>query len=112
MSRTWESEQENANLDAVTVAYLPPKVYHNGTMTFEHDFKQAGHYVGIVTVTDDLGNAWVSRFPFTVGLYTVMGMIEYILYAVGFAALCGFLWYLLGQRAQKPPAPAATASSN
>jgi len=54
----------------------------------------------------------VSRFPFTVGLYTVMGMIEYILYAVGFAALCGFLWYLLGQRAQKTPAPAATASSN
>ena len=105
-------EQEKANLDAATVAYLPPKVYHNGTMTFEHDFKQAGHYVGIVTVTDDLGNAWVSRFPFTVGLYTVMGMIEYILYAVGFAALCGFLWYLLGQRAQKTPAPAATASSN
>jgi len=72
-----------------------------------------------VTVTDDLGNAWVSRFPFTVGLYTVMGMIEYILYGVGFAlygvgfaALCGFLWYLLGQRAQKTPAPAATASSN
>jgi len=105
-------EQEKANLDAVTDAYLPPKVYHNGTMTFEHDFKQAGHYVGIVTVTDDLGNAWVSRFPFTVGLYAVMGMIEYILYAIGFTALCGFLWYMLRQRAQKTPAPAATASSN
>ena len=46
----------------MTVAYLPPKVYHNGAMTFEHDFKQAGHYVGIVTVTDDLGNAWVRVF--------------------------------------------------
>ena len=95
----------------MTVAYLPPKVYHNGTMTFEHDFKQAGHYVGIVTVTDDLGNAWVSRFPFTVGLYTFMGMIEYIFYAIGFTALCGFLWYMLRQRAQKTPAAAAAASS-
>ena len=46
-----------------------PKVYHDGAMTFEHDFKQPGHYVGIVT---------------------------------------GFLWYMLRQRAQKTPAPAAT----
>jgi hypothetical protein len=90
--------KEKANLDAATVAYYPPKVYRNGTMTFEHDFKDAGRYVGIVTVTDELGNAWTARFPFTVGVYTLMGVIDYILYAVSFTALCGFLYYMLGQR--------------
>ncbi|MCX7900267.1 MAG: hypothetical protein N2444_09345, partial [Methylocystis sp.] len=63
-------EQEKNNIDAITVVNLPPKVYRNGIMTFEHDFKDAGHYVGVVTVQDDLGNKWVSRFPFSVGVFT------------------------------------------
>jgi hypothetical protein len=104
--------KEQANIDAVTVAYHEPKVYRNGIMTFEHDFKEAGRYVGIVTVTDDLGNKWVSRFPFTVGVYTFMGSLEYILYGVGFTALCGFLWYMASRnraRARKMEPHAAPA---
>ncbi len=93
--------KEKANIDAVTVFYREPKVYQNGSMTFEHDFKEPGRYVGIVTVSDDLGNLWVSRFPFSVGLYSLMGMLEYILYGVAFVALCGFLWFMLTQRARK-----------
>ncbi|WP_435072741.1 hypothetical protein [Methylocystis bryophila] len=95
------AEREKADIEAATVFYRAPKVYQNGSMTFEHDFKEPGHYVGIVTVSDDLGNVWVSRFPFTVGLYSVMGMIEYILYGVAFLGLCGFLWFMLSQRAKK-----------
>jgi hypothetical protein len=101
-------EKEKADIDAVTVFYRAPKVYQNGSMTFEHDFKEPGRYVGIVTVSDDLGNSWVSRFPFRVGLFSVMGTIEYILYGVSFVALCGFLWFMLSQRAKKrqeSPAP-------
>ncbi|MGJ0503121.1 MAG: hypothetical protein ACR65X_05115 [Methylocystis sp.] len=94
-------ETEKANLDAITVAYLEPKVYRNGTMTFEHDFKDAGRYVGIVTVRDDIGNEWVSRFPFSVGLYTFWGMIEYILYGVGFSSLVAFMWWALRVSAKK-----------
>lgn len=94
-------DKEKADIDAVTVAYYPPKVYSNGTMTFEHDFKQAGHYVGIVTVQDDLGNKWVSRFPFSVGLYTFWGMIEYIIYGVAFTALLAFLAYVLKVKSTK-----------
>jgi hypothetical protein len=94
-------DKEQSDIDAVTVAYYPPKVYRNGTMTFEHDFKQAGKYVGIVTVADDLGNQWTARFPFTVGVFTFMGNIEYILYGVAFVVLCGFLWYMLQARANK-----------
>ena len=96
-----EEAKESANLDAVTVAYYPPKVYRNGIMTFEHDFKEPGKYVGIVTVSDDLGNEWVSRFPFTVGVFTFMANLEYILYGVAFTARCGFLWYMLRGRAKK-----------
>ncbi len=97
-------EKEKANLDAITVAYIEPKVYRNGTMTFEHDFKDSGHYVGIVTARDGLGNVWVSRFPFSVGLYTFHGLIEYILYAVGFVSLVGLLWWALRASARKKPA--------
>jgi len=104
-------DKEKADLDAVTVAYLPPKVYRNGILTFEHDFKTAGRYVGIVTVTDDLGNAFVSRWPFTVGVYTFVGMLDYILYAASFTALCGFLWYMLGQRARKAAEPRDTIAA-
>jgi hypothetical protein len=94
-------EKEKANLDAVTVLNLEPKVYRNGIMTFEHDFKDAGRYVGIVTVQDDVGNRWTSRYAFSVGLYTFWGMIEYILYAVAFLALLGFLWLMLRSRSTK-----------
>lgn len=103
--------QEKANLDAVTVAYYPPKVYHNGTMTFEHDFKDAGRYVGIVTVSDDLGNQWVSRFPFTVGVFTFMAYIEYILYGVGFTSLCVGLWFYLGRNKENKEKDHAPATS-
>ena len=105
------AEKEKSDIEAATVFYREPKVYQNGSMTFEHDFKQPGRYVGIVTVSDDLGNSWVSRFPFTVGLYSLMGMIEYILYAVAFVGLCGFLWFMLTQRAKKSEASRAPLSA-
>ena len=103
--------KEQADIGAATVFYRAPKVYQNGSMTFEPDFKEPGRYVGIVTVSDDLGNSWVSRFPFTVGLFSVMGAIEYILYGIAFVALCGFLWFMLLQRARKAAAPPAPLSA-
>ncbi len=89
------------NIDALTVAFHEPKVYRNGIMTFEHDFKDAGRYVAIVTVRDDLGNEWVSQFPFGVGLYTFWGMLEYILYGVAFLALVVVMTLALRAKSQK-----------
>lgn len=89
------------NLEALTVAFHAPKVYRNGIMTFEHDFKDAGRYVAFVTVRDDLGNEWVSQFPFTVGLYTFWGLLEYILYGVGFFSLVGVMWLALRAKSRK-----------
>jgi hypothetical protein len=89
------------NLAAPNVAAYEPKVYRNGIMTFEHDFVDAGRYVAIVTVRDDLGNEFVSQFPFEVGLYTFWGMIEYILYGVGFVSLIGVMWLTLRAKTRK-----------
>jgi hypothetical protein len=101
---------EKANLDAVTVVNLEPKVYRNGILTFEHNFRDAGRYVALVTVRDDLGNEWVTRFPFGVGLYTFWGMIEYILYAVGFVSLVGAMWLAIRAKANRDAEQAQVAA--
>jgi hypothetical protein len=91
-------DKEKADIAAATQFYLPPKVPRNGTLTFEHDFKDAGHYVAVITVSDGKGNEWSSRFPFGVGLYTFWNEIEYILYAAAFLSLIAFLWFLTARR--------------
>ncbi len=101
---------EKANLSAVTVVNLEPKVYRNGILTFEHNFTDAGRYVALVTVRDDLGNEWVTRFPFGVGLYTLWGMIEYILYAVGFVSLVGAMWLAIRAKANRDAEQAQVAA--
>lgn len=57
---------EEGNLDEITVMHIPPKVYSNGSVTFEHTFPTEGNFVGLVTVRDN-GIEHVSRFPFAVG---------------------------------------------
>jgi hypothetical protein len=85
-------EAENADLKAVTVAYREPKLYPNGTMTFEHYFPEPGYFVGIVTVLGQHGEKWVSRFPFSVGKTFARTLPYYILMAMG--VIAGFLIYL------------------
>jgi hypothetical protein len=53
-----------ANLAAVTVLHVPPKVYPNGSLHFEHTFSEPGKFVGLVTVADK--QKLVARFPFSV----------------------------------------------
>ena len=60
--RATESE---ADLDAVTVLYLPPKIYPTGSLHFQHAFAEPGKFVGLVTVNDT--QKLVARFPFSVG---------------------------------------------
>ena len=58
---------DKAALDAVSIAYFPPKKYPTGTLTFEHTFPENGKFIGIVTVENDHGQKFVSQFPFAVG---------------------------------------------
>lgn len=83
--------EEKENIDAVTVAYKPPQVYPTGTINFEHVFPDAGYFVGIVTVTGDHGEHWVSRFPFSVGMTFMRLLPVYVLQIVG-VALAVFLY--------------------
>jgi hypothetical protein len=86
-------KEPQERLDAITVAYLPPKVYPAGTLNFEHVFNETGQFVGIVTVDGPNGEHWVSRFPFTVGGPPLLARMPYfLLAAAGVLALVLFVW--------------------
>ena len=91
-------DAENENLDAVTVAYSPPKKYPGGTINFEHDFKEGGYYVGIVTVLGDHGETWSSRFPFSVDRTFMRDLPSYLMMTLGVLALSTI--YLVHRRRQ------------
>lgn len=85
--------EEPDKLDAVTVAYLPPKIYPAGTLNFEHVFNESGAFVGIVTMDGPNGEHWVSRFPFSVGGRPLSARMPYFLFAAaGVLALVLFVW--------------------
>jgi len=105
--------RENENIEAVTEAYRGPKFYPTGTVNFEHDFKNAGYYVGIVTVTGEHGERWVSRFPFSVGLSFWRALPAYLLLAIGTLAVFAIYWRhrpipKAPQKAPRDPEPEAT----
>ncbi len=94
-------DKESENLDAVTVAYQPPKVYPTGTVNFEHTFNEGGYFVGIVTVTGDHGERWVSRFPFSVDRSFMRDLPVYL--TLGLGVIAAFAIYLIHRRRNPPP---------
>jgi hypothetical protein len=102
-------DKENENLDAVTVAYKPPLTYPSGTVNFEHNFKEGGYFVGIVTVLGDHGERWVSRFPFSVDRTFMRDLPVYLMLAIG--VIAAFAIYLIHRRRNPPPTPLATAAA-
>jgi len=73
-------------LDPVTIAYVAPKKYPTGTLTFEHTFPEYGKFIGIVTVKNVHGQTYVSQFPFSVGQSVGKSVLPYglmVLAAVG-----------------------------
>ena len=105
------SDAELANkaaLDAVSIAYFPPKKYPTGTLTFEHTFPENGKFIGIVTVENDHGQKYVSQFPFAVGQQLGKSVVLYGMILVAlFAGVVG-IWYFGGK--QKKPAAAKNAA--
>lgn len=79
---------ENENLAGVTVAYREPRTYPTGTITFEHFFPEPGYFVGVVTAHGAHGEAWVSRFPFSVDKSFARQAPYYILMSLGVVAAC------------------------
>ncbi len=101
--------KEPENLDEITVAYQPPKVYPTGTVNFEHDFKEGGYFVGIVTVNGDHGERWVSRFPFSVDRSFMRDLPVYLTMALGVLAVVAI--YLVHRRRNPPPTISTAAAA-
>jgi hypothetical protein len=90
-----------AALDAVSIAYFPPKKYPTGTLTFEHTFPENGKFIGIVTVRNEQGQTYVSQFPFAVGQQFSKNVVIYaMMLAALIAAVYGFWRY-----SRKPAVP-------
>lgn len=101
--------KENENLDAITVAYKPPKVYPTGTINFEHTFNEPGYFVGIVTVTGQHGEVWTSRFPFSVDKTFMRDLPVYLTMGLGVLAVSAI--YLVHRRRNPPPTIATAAAA-
>ncbi len=85
-------ENEQAQINEITVAYLPPRIYPKGTVSMTHDFAEAGNYAGIVTVDGPHGQHWVARFPFAVGRPYPVRLPYYLLTAAAALALVMYFW--------------------
>ncbi len=102
-------DKEPENLNDITVAYQPPKTYPTGTVNFEHTFKEGGYFVGIVTVSGDHGELWVSRFPFSVDRSFMRDLPVYLTLALG--VLAAFAIYLVHRRRNPPPTISTAAAA-
>jgi hypothetical protein len=92
---------DDENLEPITVAYKEPRYYPSGTVNFEHNFKEGGYFVGIVTVLGDHGERWVSRFPFSVDRTFMRDLPVYLTLALG--VIAAFVIYLVHRRRNPPP---------
>lgn len=57
----------DADLGPLTEVYFPARTYKTGTFNFEHDFQNNGHYIGLVTLTQENGEKATGQFKFSVG---------------------------------------------
>lgn len=80
------------NLQAVTVAYLPPRIYPAGTLSLRHFFGEKGDFIGVVTVVGPHGERWESRFPFSVGRLYSPRTPYYLVATAAALALLALLW--------------------
>ena len=89
-----DQAKEQANLDAITILHIPPKVYPNGSINFEYDFQQPGKFVGLVTVAGK--EDYVSRFPFSVG--ESKGTSPYLIGAIAVIVVGAGVFFLRGRK--------------
>ncbi len=87
-----------ADLDPLTERHFPATRYRTGTFSFEHEFKNNGHYIGLVTLTRENGESETQLFKFSVGATLWL----YLPYALG-AVLIGLV-VLAYWRHSHPPA--------
>ena len=88
----------SGNLDAVTLAYLPPKNYPRGVITLPANFDKPGKYAVLVTVRDAMDMAMSGRLGITVGQESRQWIIVYVISGIILAAAFGFYLRDLGRK--------------
>ncbi len=88
---------DESQIDAVTVLYQEPKLYPNGSVTFEHNFDQPGKFVGLVSVGEK--GEYLSRFPFSVG---IAGPNYMMYFGIAMVLALGYSLYLYSGRSKSP----------
>jgi hypothetical protein len=97
----------NADLEALTEVHFPAQQYKKGTFSFEHDYNNNGHYIGLVTLTKDNGEKETQMFKFSVG-ETLWQYVSYVLGAV-FIGLLVLAYWRHSHPGQRPAAKQASA---
>lgn len=88
----YESLGTLEEIEAATIARMPPEVLPRGTLTFEHRFDAQGWYIGLMTATDQTtGKVEHSVFPFRVGVRHYGNYLISALFAIGLAVLAYYL---------------------
>jgi hypothetical protein len=81
----------SADLATLTEAYVAPKIYKNGTISVEHEFEESGHFIALVSLTEENGEKKTARFKFSVGR-TFLHFGPLILGGVVIGAALFFYW--------------------
>lgn len=85
----------NSNLEPITLAYLPPKNYPTGVVTFPANLDKPGKYAVLVTVRDDKDRDMVmsGRFVLTVEQTFKKWLIVPVVFGLALAAvLASYIW--------------------
>jgi hypothetical protein len=96
----------NTEIEPLTEVHFPAQMYKKGTFSFEHDYKNNGHYIGMVTLTKDNGEKETQTFKFSVG----ETLWQYVSYVLG-AVLIGLIVLAYWKHTHPGSKPATKAAS-
>ena len=91
-----------ANLEPITLAYLPPKAYPSGVITLPANFDRPGKYTVLVTVSDGKDMTMTGRLIITVGQEARQWILVFALAGILLAAAFGFYVWDFNRRKKLP----------
>lgn len=86
------------DLESITILHIPAKVYSNGSINFEYNFKEPGKFIGLVTT--GINQEHVSRFPFSVGEGSSSMPSNLVFAMAGALGLGGFFLFKVGKKSK------------
>ncbi|HTV32242.1 MAG TPA: hypothetical protein VME69_03955 [Methylocella sp.] len=85
--------KEKENLDPITLAYLPPKIYPTGVITLPANFDGPGKYTLLVTVSDGKDMSMTGDILITVGEASRRWTLVFVLMGLIVAAAFGYYFW-------------------